>query len=112
LTTNEEAASRLPRCYFIFFAAFFFAGAFFFALPFFAAIPYPPLGRPLFAGLRPFPGENRLPSTTSTEAEYRRAFVQESRDDRRFGKIFLKWRPELTAIFGYQNVVTGVLPGW
>ena len=58
-------------------------------------------------GLQSFPGENRLPSTTSTEAEYRGAAVQESRDDHRFGKIFLKWTPETTAVFGYQNVVPG-----
>ena len=42
LANERKAASRLPRCYFFFFAAFFFAGAFFFALPFFDAIPYPP----------------------------------------------------------------------
>jgi hypothetical protein len=101
----RKAASRLPRCYFFFFAAFFFAGAFFFALPFFAAIPYPPLGSPLAAGLQPFPGENRHPSTTSTEAGYRGASVQESRDDRCFGTIFLKPSPVTTAEIAAQNAV-------
>ena len=76
-------------CYFFFFAAFFFAGAFFFALPFFAAIPYPPHWGPSW-GLQPFPGENRLPSTTSSGPEYSGAFVHESSDDQRFGNFFLK----------------------
>src|SRR5258706_2575090 len=69
--------------------------------------PYPILlfGRPLVAGLRPFPGENRLPTTTSTEAEYRGASVHESRDDRRFGKIFLKSTADHSLEFGDQNVV-------
>ena len=92
LANERKAASRLPRCYFFFFAAFFLAGAFFFALLafFFAAIPYPPVGRPLEAGLLPFPGENRLPSTTSTAAEYMEASVHESSVDHRFGNFFLK----------------------
>src|SRR5512138_247307 len=55
--------------------------------------PYPVLllGSPLIAELQPFPGENRHPSTTASRTAYRGASVHESRDDRRFGKIFLKW---------------------
>jgi hypothetical protein len=75
--------------YFFFFAAFFFAGAFFFALPFFAAIQ-PPHWETARRGLQPFPGENRLPSITSTVSEYRGAFVHESRVEPVFWKFFFK----------------------
>ena len=57
------------------------------------------------AGLQPFPGENRHPSTASTKAEYRGAYLHESIDDRRFGKVFLKWRAVSAREFVDQNVV-------
>ena len=95
--TNEGQSLDCPRCYFFFFAAFFFAGAFFFALPFFAAI-HPPHWEAARRGLQPFPGENRLPSITSTVSEYRGAFPHESRVEPSFWKFFFKMARDGTGV--------------
>ena len=106
LANERKAARKPPRCYFFFFAAFFFAGAFFFALPFFAAIPYPPHLETALWLVSGLSQARTASSTTSTAAEYRGAFVQESRADRRFGKIFLKYPLAGTVQIADQNVVT------
>ena len=86
--------------YFFFLAAFFFAGAFFFALlvAFFliamTTSSWASLGKPLRVDYQL--SQARTPSHRPPQphrAEYRGAALQESRDDRRFGKIFLKGHP-------------------
>jgi hypothetical protein len=92
--------------YFFFLAAFFFAGAFFFALLAFFLIamtasswasPWKPLRMDYQLA------QARTPShvhRNPTVAKYRGATLQESRDDHRFGKNFIKRAPWFFRVIG------------
>jgi hypothetical protein len=95
---NERISKDACCTYFFFLAAFFFAGAFFFAFFLIAmnasswASPWKPAALRMDYQL----AQARTPSHVhrkSTAREYRGATLQESRDDHRFGKIFLKRPP-------------------
>jgi hypothetical protein len=99
-----ERKSKDADCtYFFFLAAFFFAGAFFFAFFLIAMTTssWASLGKPLRVD---YPlAQARTPNhvhRNPTAAEYRGAALQESRDDRRFGKVFLKMRACFFRVIG------------
>jgi hypothetical protein len=84
-------------------AAFFFAGAFFFAFFLIAMTTssWASLGKPLHVDCQL--AQARTPNHVHrdpTAAEYRGAALQESRDDRRFGKVFLKMRACFFGVIG------------
>jgi hypothetical protein len=86
--------------YFFFLAAFFFAGAFFLALlvAFFlmaiATSSWASDQEAAACALSTIPGENPQPPSTATPPRGSiEAWLQESRDDHRFGKVFLNEQP-------------------
>ena len=103
-SVNERISKDAGCTYFFFLAAFFFAGAFFFAfLIAMSTSSWASRGSPLRMDYQL--AQARTPSHVhrkSTAREYRGATLQESRDDHRFGKIFLKRPPWF---FGVIDVV-------
>ena len=100
---NERISKDACCTYFFFLAAFFFAGAFFFAFFLIAmnSSSWASPGSPLRMDYQL--AQARTPSHVHrkpTVREYRGATLQESRDDQRFGKIFLKRAPWFFGVIG------------